>query len=116
MGEEHNYVIDKIINAGLYTMDGEKVLDLTDSAFTIDADIDSGADNGVDEIIQRFNSFFHYYNCKYTFILTLAHNESKTYDRIIYGWESKAPIRKRLIEKMYKNMAKLEAKKNEKEE
>lgn len=84
--------IDKILSAGLFTMDGEKVLDLTntwcDASFeTVDVDMSS--------------DFMVHTPQKMSFYIECGISTTRSLNKAAYGWKTSGPIRKRVLRKLW---------------
>ena len=84
--------IDKILSAGLYTVDGEKIMDLSSAGdietFSTDESI---VDENVTKMILGDNLSFE---CKFSYM------SRRILNMISYNWRAKGPVRKRLIRRI----------------
>lgn len=88
------YQIDKIISAGLYTLDGEKVLDLT-NMWCDDSYESTGADPVDSNVFAEMNKDMEMsFKLKSCFL-------SRNFDQILYGWKAKGPVRKRVLNRLF---------------
>lgn len=84
------FKIDRILSAGLYTPDGEKVLDLTntwcdDSFETVDAP----------------NDFRINVPEEFSFNIKMSISALRSLNKLVYGWKAKGPIRRRVLRKLW---------------
>ena len=84
--------IDKILSAGLFTMDGEKVLDLTntwcyDSFETVDVD--------------ATNNFRMNIPDEMSFGIKWSIGAVRSLNKAAYGWKASGPIRKRILRRLW---------------
>ena len=87
--------IDKILSAGLFTIDGEKVMDLT-GAFDFTS-IEPEAETEILCPMKIRNDMV------YTF--TLYGRSKRNANRLGYGWIAKGPIRKKVLWKEWNKRA-----------
>lgn len=81
--------IDRILSAGLYTIDGEKVLDLTDT----EADQfyeNEESQNNIKLIVPDLS-----------FNIKLSFGAIRRLNKVVYGWKAKGPIRRKLLRKLW---------------
>ena len=88
--------IDNIISAGLFTIDGEKVMDLTNSF----VDTFSEDDMSVSES-EAYLSKLPAYETEYTFTCKYWPSAYRILNKLSYGWRAKGPIRKRLLRRLW---------------
>lgn len=86
--------VDKILSAGLYTVDGEKVLDFTDTCCDEYSEILSIEDTPSYIRIDVPEEF--------SFNIEMRFKDRKNLEKIIYGWIAKGPIRKKVLEGLWK--------------
>ena len=94
-----DFEIDRILDAGLYTMDGEKVLDLSglETIETYDSDLEKCEEKCI-------NSF---YPSRISARFTVTSVNIKKWIRLAYGWAARGPIRKRAILRAYRQFYRL---------
>lgn len=88
------FSVDKILSAGLFTIDGEKVLDLTNSA----CDIECGVD-GCEENVPFVSFTPLEFSANITMSGRSKRNIAKT---LVYGWKARGPLRSRLLWRLLK--------------
>lgn len=82
--------INQILSAGLFTMDGEKVLDLTDT----------WCDDSF-ETVDTPNDFRVYTHQEMNFYIEWGISTTRSLNKAAYGWKARGPIRKRVLRKLW---------------
>ena len=94
-----DFKINRILDAGLYTMDGEKVLDLSglETIETYDPSLEK-----CDEKCMN-----HIYSSGISASFTVSSVDMKKWTRLAFGWAAKGPVRKRAILRAYRQFCKI---------
>jgi hypothetical protein len=85
------FQIDKIISAGLFTKDGEKVLDLTNTV----------CDISCETIPCQSDRQLNLPSLDVCLDIEWSIGAIKRLNNLAYGWKAKGPVRKRLLRRLW---------------